>query len=241
MRASAWLRKLRRSSSSHSGVAKKLSHSALSYASPTRAGRRTHASFLAPRPERDRGVLRALVAVMNHPVHTAPPEGHVQRVQDQFGAQVGGHRPADHPAAEGVQHHRHVQKPRPRPDIGDVSHPQLIGFGGVEVPIDQIRRHAGSALLARGGLRRTPAAGAGDAGLAHQPPDPLRPDPLAFLAQLGVDARAPVHFVVAAPDLLDPLGQLRIAARSRRGLAAQPCVPRRPAVDCVVRPSTTHA
>ena len=35
MRASAWLRKLRRSSNSHSRVAKKLSQSALSYASPT--------------------------------------------------------------------------------------------------------------------------------------------------------------------------------------------------------------
>ena len=30
--------------------------------------------------------------------------------------------------------------------IGDVGHPELIGAGGAEVPIDQIRRHAGSAL-----------------------------------------------------------------------------------------------
>jgi hypothetical protein len=30
---------------------------------------------------------------------------HIQGVQDQFGAQVVGHRPAHHPAAEGVQDH----------------------------------------------------------------------------------------------------------------------------------------
>jgi hypothetical protein len=35
MRASTWEAKLRRSSNSHSSVAKKLSHIALSYASPT--------------------------------------------------------------------------------------------------------------------------------------------------------------------------------------------------------------
>ena len=103
-------------------------------------------------------------------------------------------------------------------------HPQPIGASGAEVPIDQIRRHAGSALLARGGLRRTPAAGARDPGTAHQAPDPLRADPLAAGLQLGVDPRPSVHLAVGAPDLLDPLGQVRIPPRSCRRSSTHPCV-----------------
>ena len=83
-----------------------------------RAGRRSYAGLPAPCPERDRRVLRALVAVVNHFLRPSLPDGHVQRIQDQLGAQVGGHRPAHHPATPGIQHHRHVQKPRPRPYIG---------------------------------------------------------------------------------------------------------------------------
>ena len=99
-----------------------------------------------------------------------------------------------------------------------------VATGGTEVAIHQIRRHTRGSLVAPGGLRRTPAAGARDPGAAHQPPDPLGADPLAAGLQLGVDARSPVPLAIGAPDLLDPLAQLRIPSRSCRRSSTHPCV-----------------
>lgn len=42
--------------------------------------------------------------------------------------------------------------------------------------------------------------------------------------RFGVDARTPVHFAVGAPDLLDPLAQLRISSSSCRRTAPHPRV-----------------
>ena len=61
-----------------------------------------------------------------------------ERVQDQRRLQVRVHRPADEPARVHIQHHRQVQEPRPRRDVGDVSYPQLIRLGRLELALDQI-------------------------------------------------------------------------------------------------------
>ena len=63
---------------------------------------------------------------------------HVQRGQDQLGAQVRLHRPADDSTRIHIEHHRQIQKSRPRRNVGDVGHPQSIGAIGVELPIDEI-------------------------------------------------------------------------------------------------------
>jgi len=65
------------------------------------------AGLTAAVAERDRGVLRALVGVVNDVVGSPLPDGPLERVEHQFRAQVVGHRPTDHPAAEGIEdHHR---------------------------------------------------------------------------------------------------------------------------------------
>src|SRR5260370_30371558 len=56
IRASACEPNRRRASNSHSSVAKKLSHMALSYASPTDPPLTAHARFPAAAAERERGV-----------------------------------------------------------------------------------------------------------------------------------------------------------------------------------------
>src|SRR3954454_13320111 len=110
MRASIGEVKRRRSSSSHSRVAKKLSHRALSPGSgfagprtgssiPDRAHRGPHAGFLAALAESQRGILAALVGMMDHVARPTLAESHVKNVHNQLGSQVIGHRPADHPAA----------------------------------------------------------------------------------------------------------------------------------------------
>lgn len=87
-----------------------------------RAHRRTDTDLPAQEPKSDRGVLRPLIAVMDDRVRAALPEGHVQRVEHELGAQVGGHGPADHTPTAGIEHDRQVQEARPSRDVGDVRH-----------------------------------------------------------------------------------------------------------------------
>lgn len=65
------------------------------------AGREAHASLLTPPAEGERGILTTLVAVMNYPgVGAALSDRHRQRVDDQLGTHVLGHRPTNDPARE---------------------------------------------------------------------------------------------------------------------------------------------
>jgi len=45
----------------------------------------------------------------------------LQSLQDQLGAQVSGHGPADDPAAPGVEHDGQIEKPSPGWDIGNIN------------------------------------------------------------------------------------------------------------------------
>ena len=71
---------------------------------PNRAHRWAHACVLAALAEGNRGVLRALIGMMNRLFRIPLLGGHVECVEDQLGAHAGGHSPADNAPAEGVQH-----------------------------------------------------------------------------------------------------------------------------------------
>jgi len=105
---------------------------------------------------------------------------HLEGRQDELGAQVGRHRPADDPTAPGVEHHGEVQETAPRRDVGDVGHPELIRAVGPEVPIDEVRRRQ-LAVAAGRGAHVGAAADAPQAGLAHQTSHPLAGHPVAVL------------------------------------------------------------
>ena len=57
-----------------------------------RAHRGTHARIAAALAERDRGVLRTLVGMMDHILRSACHQRHVQRIEHQWRGQCGGHR-----------------------------------------------------------------------------------------------------------------------------------------------------
>src|SRR6266851_4048435 len=82
--------------------------------------------------------LATLVRMMNHGGGPALPQRQVERLQHQFGAQMGFHRPADDSAAESVEHYSQVKKPGPGRDVSYVGDPQPIGRRGDEVAFDQI-------------------------------------------------------------------------------------------------------
>jgi hypothetical protein len=72
--------------------------------------------------------LAAVVGVVDQPGRwLGLGDRHVQGIQDQFGAQVLSHRPADDPAGEAVQHDRHIQPAVAGALLGDVGHPQPVG------------------------------------------------------------------------------------------------------------------
>ncbi len=160
--ASAWDR--RRSMSSHSRVAKKLSHIALSLGSSPRtgsavadrSGRRAHTGDTTAVAKGDRGVLRSLIGVMDDAIGSALPKCHVESIEHEAGAQVVGHGPADHAPAEDIQHDGEVKQPGPGRDVRDIGDPWLIRRFGGEVALDQIRRARARAsrTVVRAPLRR---------------------------------------------------------------------------------------
>ena len=159
---------------------------------------------------------------MDHPLGPALPGRHVQRVQDELGAQVRGHRPTNHPPAPGIDDHSEVQEPRPGWDVGDVGHPQLVWSVRAEVALDQIRRGTG-VLVAPGRLwTAPPPAGSPDPGPLHEPAHPLLTDPLAGFLEIRVDAGPAIDPSVLTPHRLNPLRELFIPFRSSRRLAIQP-------------------
>ena len=128
---------------------------------------------------------------MDDAVRPTLPEGHGERVEDEPAAQVGGHRPADDPAAERIEHHREIEEAGPGRDVGDVRHPEAVGLLSNKVALDQIGRRAG-ARPARCRAHPQAPADAGKAGRTHEAGDALAADTPSLGAQLGMHARRPV-------------------------------------------------
>src|SRR5256712_2199624 len=103
------------------------------------AHRRPDAGLATATAEGERRVLAALIRVMNHRGRSALCDGHVERGQDELGAEMGFHRPADDAATPRVEHDGEIQKAGPRRDVRDVRDPPSIGAGRRELAVDEIR------------------------------------------------------------------------------------------------------
>ncbi len=101
-------------------------------------------------------------------VGAALPDGHLQGIQGQVGAQVGGQLPADQPARVAVDDEGGVAKPRPGPHIGQIRHPQGVGPGRRELPVDQVSGPLGLRVAGGG-----PLGLAADHALEAEPRSPI--------------------------------------------------------------------
>src|SRR6202795_2237206 len=164
---------------------------------PHRAHRRPHPGLVTALAEGERGVLTAMVRVMNHLSMPALSERHVKRCQYQFGAQMSFHRPAHNLAAERVEHHRQVKKAGPGWNVADVSDPQTIWRRNGEGAFNQIWSGFGGAV-AHGGGTPSASAGAVKPRRAHQPRHSLVSHVVALRLELGVDPWHAVGCVRAA-------------------------------------------
>jgi hypothetical protein len=142
---------------------------------------------------------------------------------------VVGHRPADDPAGEGVQHDRQVQPAFAGALLGDVGHPQPIRCWWGEVPLDQVR--CWDSLRVAAGQTAQPAPMAAlEARGTHQPGHPLAANVhLQAQPQLGMHAWGAIGPAAAGMDLSDLLGE-RLVGRcplrqrpTRPGVIARAC------------------
>src|SRR5215218_870683 len=102
-------------------------------------------------------------------------ERHLQRVGDELGAHVIGHRPAYDQAAEDILDGDEIQPAFPRAQVRDVGDPEPVGRRGEKRPVDEVLAdpHAGHTDRRAAALAGLQAA---EAGPAHEPLYSLAPD-----------------------------------------------------------------
>lgn len=103
---------------------------------------------------------------MDHRARSPAQQRHLQRREQQLGAQMPSHGPAHHSPAPGIEHHGQVEKAARRGNVGDVSHPELIGARGRKPALDQARSRPLELFSARRHDEAL-ATGAAQALLAH--------------------------------------------------------------------------
>jgi hypothetical protein len=114
---------------------------------------------------------------------------HVERVDDELGAEVVLHGPADDRAAACIEHDCEIQVTLHRRHVRDVSDPELVGARRAEVAVDEIR--SGTTLLVTDGRRRlAPTSHTFEARAAHQTSDALLAHLVAELQQIRQHARS---------------------------------------------------
>src|SRR5712671_649385 len=187
-----------------------------------RSHRRHDAGFAAALAEGVAGVLAAAIRMMNHRRGPALCDRHVQRRQNQLGAQVRLHRPANHASRVHVEHHRQTQATRPDGDIPHIRHPQPIGPIAVELPLHQIHLVPRSRIAQRrhhvAPQRRAPKT-----CRSHQPGDALaaHPDPM-VIGEFGMNVRRAVDAFGAPVDRLDLARQRQVRPISLTHRSIQP-------------------
>jgi hypothetical protein len=148
--------------------------------------------------------LRAVIGMVDETLARATVhDGRVECGGDNLGAHVGGHAPANDPAAPGVGHRGEVAEPGLRRDGRDVSDPEPIGAPGMEVAVHKIRSQVGM-LVGDRRPDKPPPVDAGDVLGSHEPSDTLAGDAQTGLRKIRPDPRHAVCLAaagVAAADL----------------------------------------
>lgn len=161
---------------------------------------------------------------MDHsPGGLASPASHVDRVDDELGAQMIGDRPADASAREHVDHGRAVDPSLARSMLRDVSHSELVrGIRGED---------SFHVLFERG--RQTTAAAAPPLAVmnalqprdTHEPFNPTAPDPdSAAEHQLGMNPANPIGSSGDRMEVANRVDQIRILDITSRRPTRAPLV-----------------
>src|SRR5690349_18852572 len=91
-----------------------------------RTYRRPHASLFAALAEGERGILTALVGMVNDAAGSSLLQCQVECLEHQFDPQRGLHRPTHDSAAENVEPHGQIEEAGPGWNVGYICDPQAI-------------------------------------------------------------------------------------------------------------------
>jgi len=185
------------------------------------------ADRVAALPEEQRGVLAAMVGVVNDPLTRPPvPDGHLQRGHDQFGAQVISHGPAHDPATERVQDHGQIQEALIlRRHVRASSNPERVEDGCRERALDQVRGQLGLWVALRR-VKRAPAMAPDQTGAPHEAREALAPTAHSRVRHFGVDARHARGAAACLMDQADLRNQMLVSLGTRRAPRAAALAPR---------------
>jgi len=146
----------------------------------------------------------------------APPDGRDQRIGDELGGRGIAHRPAHHPTGEQVSHSGHLEPSFRCPDVGEVSHPLLVGPVGSKLAIQHVTGNDRAFPLILG---QSTATGPGPQPLRlHEPFDPMQAIGAAFGKQVMPETAGTVGAIAASMARPDPgADHLVVAGARRRG------------------------
>ena len=187
-----------------------------------RAHRRPDASLSATVAKRNRGVLRALIGMVDDIIRPAPLQRHVESIEHHLGVQRGRKRPADNTTRIDVNDDRQIKEAGPRRKVRYVGNPQLIGLVGGEVAIHQIGRRPG--IIAHRCCDEPPPRDAFEASRLHQPRNAFAIDHVPKRDKVGMDARCAIGAVRRRMALMDLFDQHGILPGTLRCLPACPCI-----------------
>ena len=181
-----------------------------------RPHRAADAHRLAALAEEQRGVLRAVIGVVNDTLtRFAVPDRHLQRPDDQRGAQVRRHRPAHDPAAEHVEDHRQIEKALVLcRHVGDVRDPEHIGRARRKRPLDEVGDWLGQWIAPRR-LEGASAMAAHQTVPAHETGNALVPAPNASHHQFRMDTWDTIRATTRLMNRHNLLAECRISLRPR--------------------------
>ncbi len=142
-----------------------------------------------------------------------------QGVRHELGAQVISQGEPHHAAGGDIDDRGQIQPAIPGGEVGDVAAPPGVDLGrvGGEVPADRIGPGCGG-RIGDGGLLPPLGCPAAQAGLAHQPGDPLAGMPAPLAAQPGMNPRRAVTALGSLVPGRDPRREPGILAVPVRGL-----------------------
>ena len=137
----------------------------------------------------------------------AGQQGHIECADDQLCRHRLAKRPADDFPAINIGHHRQVQEPCPRRDVGHVGDPQLVNAGGNKLPAHQIRCGALAFVALGGDAPRPSATDTLDMVVAHQAGNAFATGRYASIGQFSTNARHAVGGVAGLVGLLNTYQQ----------------------------------
>ncbi len=125
---------------------------------------------------------------MNHLAQRpSSPEGHFDGFEDQLGADMIGHRPADDPAALHVEHDGQREEAHPGRHIRNVRDPKAIRRGRSKLPPDKVRCGGGIRRATRRARPFAPVT-ASETSDSEQASNPFARARNPVVTQFGTDA-----------------------------------------------------